>query len=711
MFPLPPRRRSGAHVTVEASAPAAPPSDRVRHDAFLRKVKERFQLAAEAESEIRQEALEDLDFYLGKQWPASIESDRLADQRPCLTINRLPQFIKQITNSQRENRPAIQVNPVGDGADQDTAEIYQGLTRHIEINSAADVAYDTAFEHAVIFGFGYFRVLTEYQDERSFDQEILIESIQNPFTVYLDPTAQKRDRSDAKWGFIVGDLLPDDYKAQYPHSELASLDEFSSLGDEGPLWFPGGKIRVAEYFEYEPEKATICELPDGSVVDQADLPAGVEPVQTRETERPRFHWYKLNAREVLDERVLAGRYLPVIGVYGEEINVNGKRVLRGVVRNQRDPQRQYNYMRSALVESIALAPKAPYVAEESQIEGHEQEWKNANVRAVAVLKYKAKTAGNNLLPPPQRNFGEAPIQAIAVAVAQADNDLKATAGIYDASLGERGPEQSGKAILARQKQGDVANFNFTDNLARSIKYLGKVLLDLEPKIYDRPGRVVRIVRPDETHETVTLNAPFVQKGLQKFYDLSTGRYDVTVSVGPSYQSKRQEAVASMVQLTQSYPQIMQIAGDLMVRNMDWPGASEIADRLKKTLPPALQEGDGQQMPIPPQVQTQLAQLTAMNQQLTAALNAATEDIKTKRLELESRERIAAMQAQASIVAAELRAKSSDAQALAKLDYESIQHRLELLHEAEQIGHEQEMAQPSAAEPQPPPAGQTEPQAA
>lgn len=390
---------------------------------------------------------------------------------------------------------------------------------------------------------------------------------------------------------------------------------------------------------------------------------------------------------------------------GDDIDVDGRRHVAGLLRHYKDPQRMYNYWISAATETIALAPKAPHVAAEGQLEGHEEEWRQSNVRNLAVLTYKPKAVDGAIVPPPQRQQFEPPIQAMSMMVRQADNDMKATTGIYDASLGQRGPDESGKAILARQKQSDLGTLNFVDNLSRSIRHSGRLLIDLIPHIYDVP-RIQRIVRPDGSVDQVGLfnsqtgiSADQVaslqlMQSIRKIYDLGLGRYDVTVSVGPSYQSKRQEAVSSMMALIQSYPNMMQAAGDLLVRNMDWPGAKDIADRLKKMLPPQLLDNPDQD-PKTQMLRLQ-SQLQAMMQQhavLVTQLNQATELIKSKRLDLESKERIAAMQSQVQLLTAEAKIRGEGALAALQAHLNAISNRLEKLHA--NLGIEQEDGEQSA----------------
>jgi hypothetical protein len=676
--------------------------ERVRK--FLTLARERFKLCEEAEFTNRAEALDDLKFRTGEQWPNDIQTQRVTDGRPCLTMNRIPQFVRQVTNEQRQQRPAIQVNPVGEGASIEVAEILQGMIRHIEYRSNADIVYDGGFEPCVIGGFGYWRLITEYLDGKSFDQEILLKRIKNPFTVYFDPTCAESDYSDARFAFIIEDLTAEEYKVQHPDSTLASLVEFSSIGNQAPGWASKETIRIAEYWHVEETKRELVRLEGGDVLDRTEydqIQVQKPPVvASRDVLDRRVMWSKINALEILEEREWPGTWIGIIPVLGDDLDVNGKRYLAGLVRNAKDPQRMYNYWISAATEVIALAPKAPYVGAEGQFEGHEGIWKQANVRNLAYLEYKPMALGGQAVPPPQRQVFEPPVQAIALMTRQADNDLKATMGLYDASLGQRGPEQSGKAILARQQQGSIATMNFADNLARAIRATGRLLIDLIPRIYDAP-RVQRIINPDQSVKRVgvynsktsgvadaqTALGMLQDKTIQKIYDVGTGIYDVTVSTGLSYQSKRQEAVASMMGLVQAYPTIMGLVGDLLVRQMDWPYAQEIADRLKKSLPPNLQEPPDDQDPAAV-AQTLRQQLQVMMQQheaLVGELNQISEVVRTKKLELESRERIGALQVQAQLMMAEAKIQGEAGLAMLKAMIADVQQRLTLLNEDKPVG--------------------------
>lgn len=674
---------------------------------LLSLARKRFQMSAAAENTLRMEMMEDLRFRAGDQWPDQIRADRVNDRRPILTINRLPQFIKQITNPQRQTRPSIQINPVGEGADKDTAEIIQGLIRHIENTSHAEVAYDEAFEDAVVMGRGWFRILTDYVDDGTFEQEIIVRRIPNQFAVYPDPATQELDYSDARFMFVVEDVPMDEYRELYGNAAAKSLELFQSVGDRQPDWFPEGKVRIAEYWYVEHKKREIALIrgEDGTTltVPMSQVPEGVEPVSTRTVNDRVVHFIKMNASEVLERKVWPGRWIPIVPVLGDEIDLNGRKDLVGIVRYARDPQRMYNFWVSAETEMIALAPRTPFIGAEGQFKGHEAEWKQANVKNFPYLEYVPKSLDGEQIPAPQRQQFEPPIRAIVEATKQSDNDLKAVIGLYDPSLGKATSEESGKAVLARQKQGETANVNFLDNMARALWHAGRIYLDLIPKVYDS-ARVLHITRADDTQKEVTINEPFQEKGVEKLYDLGVGRYNVTLSVGPNYATRRQEAVASMLQLVQAAPQMIPFIGDLMVGEMDWPVSGQIAARLKKMLPPQLQE-DENSMPVPPQVKAELEQAKQLVQQQHQVIEKLTQVIETKQIELraksndvqaklESDERREVMKANAGIAEAALKADNEkDAtlfeQATARLS-EAMEHLRSMQELDAQHKHEREM---------------------
>lgn len=676
-------------------------------ESLLKQAKDRFKLAGEAEEENRRLAKEDLEFRSGKQWPDDVVVDRQRDGRPCLVINRLPQFVQRVANDQRQNRPGIKVHPVNDGADEETAKLIQGLIRHIEYQSSADNAYDTAAESAATNGWGYFRILTDYASPKSFDQEILVKRIRDPFSVYFDPFAQEPDGSDANWAFVVDEMSRDEFKAKYPEAELTKSD-WKDLTKSDPDWFVNDGARIAEYFYREYEEREIALLGDGQVVMADAVPAGSVVQSTRKARVPVVKWCKLNGVEILEKNEWPGSYIPIIPVYGSELIVGGKRILEGLIRNAKDSQRMYNYWASAQTEMIALAPKAPFVGAEGQFEGHEAKWESANRRNLAFLEYKPVSLKGQPAPPPQRAMVEPPVQAISQARMMAADDLKATTGIYDAALGNQSAETSGIAIQSRTQQSETSNFHFMDNLARSMKHAGRIIVELIPFIYDTK-RTVQIVGEDGIRTKKIINEGREGQTANedgRIYDLTVGLYDVTIDVGPSYATKRQEAAASMAELARSIPQIGQAAPDLMVRAYDWPGAQDIADRLKKTLPPQLQDdGKGGQPQVPPQVQAQMQQMGQMIEGLTKALHAAHDTIDQKRVELESKERIeyAKIKSNETIELTKLDAK--DSIALLAAEIQATKHRLDLLNQAAPIGAPAPNSEPPQADAQSVPQGQ------
>lgn len=682
-------------------------------EGILEVARKRFELAVEAEREGRALALEDLKFSAGEQWPDAIKHSREMDSRPCLTINRIPQFIRQITNDQRQNRPAIKVSPVDDKADVDTAKIFQGLIRHIEYASNADTAYDTAFDSAVRIGFGFFRIVTDYCDPMSFEQEIKIKRVPDRFSAYLDTHFQEPDGSDANWGTVFETISKEDFKTQYPDSKLSNMNDWLALGSRLPAWIEQDSVRIAEYFykEYVPTK--IYQLSTGETIEASQLealgglPEGITVKAERDSVIPKIKWVKHNGLEILEQTDWPGKWIPIIPVLGEEVVIEGKRMLSGVVRFAKDPQRMINYWKSAETETIALAPRAPFIGFEGQFEGHEAKWNTANVKNHAYLEAKPITIAGQPVPLPQRNVFEPPVQAITQASMFAADDLKATTGIYDSALGAQGNEKSGIAIQRRNIQAQTSNFHFIDNLSKSIRHAGRIIVDLIPHIYDT-ARAVRILGEDGSEEVVKINQIFEHKGEDKNYDMSAGTYDVSVDTGPSFETKRQEAVASMVDMSGKFPQLMQVAGDIMVKNMDWPGSQDIADRIRKTLDPKLIDDPNQKKnPIPPEVQQQIQQMQQMIDQLTQAANAAHDELDQKTRELESKERIEMMKIQANAEIELARLGSKESIVMLNHQIAQIQQRLSLLqmdqpieieNESQEQGPDQAMNQANINQP-------------
>lgn len=633
------------------------------YDDLLATARERMSLCMDSDSDDRARAVDDLRFLAGEQWPAGAARQREIDGRPCMTFNRLPAFLRQVTNDQRQNTPGIKVHPVDSGADVETAEVIQGLIRHIEYSSDADVAYDTAVNSAAACGRGVFRLLTEYESPDSFNQVIRFKRERNPLNVYIDPYSQSPDGSDMRFAFINDTMSKEEFKRQYPDAKATDGITIQALGDSANRWMPEGQVTVAEYYWIDEKKATLVMLSDGSSGYKEDLDeevaaaAGITIVAERTTTRRVVRWAKITACDVLEEAEIPCKWIPVFPVYGEELDVEGKVTRKGLVRDAKDPSQMYNFWMTSATEEVALRPKTPYIGAEGQFEVDKTKWATANAKTYPYIQYKPVTLGGVMAPPPQRQaMADVPVGVLQMAMHAVD-DLKATTGIHDASLGARGNETSGRAILARQREGDVSNFHFTDNLNRAVRHAGRCIVDMIPRIYDT-ARVVRIRGEDESMSSAQINQPVMDEQgavVRVLNNLTIGKYDVTISAGPSYTTQRQEAAEGMSNLAQAWPKLMDIAGDKVVENLDWPGAEGIADRIKRTIPPQI-TGDGEegQQEVPPQVAQQLQQLQQALEQATQELQDAQSGLAKARIDAQSRIEVAQINAQSRQDAEELK---------------------------------------------------------
>ena len=603
-------------------------------------MRSRLTMAQAAYSDSREDELDDLRFMAGSpdnqwQWPADVLSTRGSVQgqtinaRPCLTINKLPQHVRQVTNEQRQNRPNGKVIPADDNADVQVAEIFNGVVRHIEYMSDADVAYDTACDNQVTYGEGYIRLLTEYCNDDTFDQDIKIGRVRNAFSVYMDPTIQDPCGSDAEWCFITEDILKSEYERLFPDATPISTLYSQGVGDQGiSSWLQEDTIRIAEYFYnvYEPE--TLHLYPNNQTA-KANSPEDKQlkemygkPLRTRKVDRKKVMWMKTNGFDILDEREWSGKYIPVVRVIGNEFEVDGQIYISGLVRNAKDAQRMYNYWTSQEAEMLALAPKAPFIGYGGQFEGYENQWKTANTTNWPYLEVNPDVTdgAGGVLPLPMRAQPPLPQTGLIQAKMGAGEDIKATTGQYDASLGQQGNERSAKAIVAREKQGDVGTYHYVDNLARAIRYITRQIVDMIPKIYDTQ-RIARIIGADGEVSMVKMDPTQAEPVrevrdetgalIEKIYNPGVGTYDVMVTTGPGYMTKRQEALDAMSQILQSNPSLWAVAGDLFVKNMDWPGAQEMADRFRKILDPKVLATDDES----PEMVAAQQQMEVMAQEL------------------------------------------------------------------------------------------------
>jgi hypothetical protein len=646
----------------------------------LSTARDRLSMAISAYSESREDELDDLRFYAGSpdnqwQWPADVLATRGAVQgqtinaRPCLTINKLPQHVHQITNDQRQNRPSVKVIPVDDNADVEVAEIFNGMIRHIEYISDADVAYDTACENQVAYGEGYIRILTEYCDDDTFDQDIKIARVRNSFSVYMDPLIQDPCGSDAKWCFITEDLSKDEYARLFPNASPISTLETLGIGDQNlSQWLNTDTIRIAEYFYCDYERKKLNLYPgnvtafEGTPEDKQLKAVYGTPKKSREADIKKIKWCKINGYEILEEQEWAGSCIPVVRVIGNEYEVEGRIYISGLVRNAKDAQRMYNYWTSQEAEMLALAPKAPFIGYGGQFEGYETQWKTANTNNWPYLEVNPDvTDGQGAsLPLPQRAQPPMASSGLMNAKLGASEDIKSATGQYNASLGQTSNERSGKAILARQREGDVGTYHYQDNLARAVRHIGRQCVDLIPKIYDTQ-RIARIIGLDGETKMVKID-PTQQEPVRKIqnqegividkiYNPSVGKYDVVVATGPGYATKRQEALEAMAQLLQGNPQLWAVAGDLFVKNMDWPGAQEMAKRFAKTIDPKLM-GDAEDNPALQAAQQQMQAMAAELDQLHQMLQNVGKSMEAQDMERKDYEaKIKAFDAETKRIAA------------------------------------------------------------
>ncbi len=602
-------------------------------------------------------SLEDVNFCsVDNQWPSDVRAARQG--RPSLATDRLNAQVKQITNAQRENRPACTVHAVNGEADEDTANVIQGMMRHIEYQSGADMAYDEAMEWQVRAGIGYFRILTAYE-KNSFDQKVCIESVNNPFMVFPDPTYQKLDGSDLEYCFILTYMTKEEFKREFPNSKLSTFDYQGWLGlnNRLPEWFSedAKSCVVAEYFEKSYESVQLVHLSSGETKRKDECSAKeLKKVDAERTlQEPVIKWYKLGALEILEETEWPGSYIPIIPVFGDPLLEDGNRIYSGLIRNAKEQQMMLNTVITATIEMIARAPKNPYLVPEGAIGDQAENWANVNVLDLPYLTYQPFAAdGVTPLPIPQRETAEPPIQGMLSMLNVLENSIKSTNSMYDPQMGQKmSNDQSGMAIKALQQQGNIASYHFSDNLNRAIRLCGHMLLDLFPKIYSEK-RVIRIVGIDDKHSLVQINGipsdpdninGMDENGVRKVFDITVGEYDVCVDSGPSYQTRRAENLNKLLELAGKDPQLMAVAGDLIASQMDFPAAPELVKRLEKVLPPQLQPQADQNRPDPSVLQQQLTEAHQVISQMTEALQKETQLADKEQQTLQLKLKIAQME--------------------------------------------------------------------
>jgi hypothetical protein len=549
--------------------------------------------------DVYQRSSEDIAFALGKQWPDKIKKQREQDNRPCLTENRMLTFVNQVVNQIRQARPSIIPKPVDDKADTETAEVLRGVIRNIETTSDADSVYDTAARNSVMGGIGWIRIRTDYADYDSFDQEILLERIQNSASVYLDPMHQRQDGSDARYGFVYDNIDKDEFERLYPKA--------STEGFKSSEWYSDNQVRVAEYFYKDVEDKDLVEYElqtirgvERGVSLKDKLPLGAVVIRERKTQVTKIKYAKVTELDILEEGEFPGDFIPLVPVYGFEVFNDGKREFYSLIHAAKDPQRMLNYWKSTATEVVALQPKAPYIGLKGQFASYPEIWANANRENYPFLEADPveDSQGNPLPILPQRQQPPTTSGGMMQEAMMSADAIKASLGMFDASLGAQSADISGKAIISRQMQGDNATFHFVDNLSIAIRHVGRILIGIIPLIYSGQ-RIVRILGEDGTESMVPLNRPVVKQGkgyriagpndgnIMDAISFDAGRYDVVVEVGASYATKRQELANAIVEIARVNPEIMNVAGDLFVKALDVPNADDIAERIRATMPPEL----------------------------------------------------------------------------------------------------------------------------
>jgi hypothetical protein len=585
-------------ISATDSDPKAKPAD------VIKEARDRLQAAWDADKDNRQEAATDLRFLAGDQWPDVVRRQREAKGRPMLTINRLPQFLRQVTNPIREADLAIKTAPVDGQSDPKIAKIFDGLIKQIEYQSSAKAVYAQAAEHQCACGIGWFQIVQRYVDDSVFDQELAIVGIQSPLSVYDDPAAVLPDRSDSMWRHITEMVPTATFKAKWPKAKHEGLDKPSDGAESALFWSDRDGVRVSHYWRKVPVTKRLGLTQGGETVDVTKMDdlmkrmMGV--VKERDCEAYKIEMFVVSGSEVLEGPYeWAGKYFPHIPVIGSEIPVENGVYRYGTIRFARDPQQLYNYSRTAAAESIAMAAKSPYIGTAKQIAKFQEMWNTANTENRPYLLYEP----DPLHPGPPKREPPADVPMAHINEAQtAAEDMKGTTGIYDASLGGKSNETSGVAINQRQVQGDTANYHYADNLQRSLEYCGRVLIDLIPKVYDNE-RVIRILGDDEAEEFVPINRVVMgQDGVPVVMnDLSTGRFDIRVTIGRSAATKRLETAQFMSEFVKQLDPNQRLAVmDLVAQNIDAPGAEEIAKRLRNMVPQGLLvDPDDPQAPQPP----------------------------------------------------------------------------------------------------------------
>lgn len=603
-------------------------------ESVLDRAKRNASHAKEMWNEVYNKAREDLRFLSddpSAQWDTQDYETRTNRKKPVLTVDQLMQYVNTVTNNIRMNTPSINVIPNDQDADEVLAEIFKGRIKDIEHQSKADDAYDTAVHSAIKCSIGFIRIDHQYKDDASFEQEIVIKRVVNPFSYLLDPNSIEADGSDAEWAVVIDELTEEQFAQQYPGEQPISFDLDFGRTTSGNK--QQNTINIIEYFEIEREYKTVGMTETGDIEEVME---GKTYRRTRKLEKRIVHRYKMSGEKILEATTFPGKYIPIVPVYGEEAWEAGQRKLNSLIRRAKDAQRMFNYWKTMEAELLIRAPKATAIAPVGTTEDFADDW--INPEKAAVLRYTAKQAPNGqFLPAPQLTPPPQVPVAISQASIQSQNDIKTTLGLYNAYVGDKSNETSGVAINARKIQGDAAVYHFGDNLVRSIAQCGRILVSMIPVIDSEP-KLVRVIGEEGDTKLVGVNGA-IAEGQQQTFDLSRGQYSVRVTTGGSTPTMRQEAALLFKDIVTAQPDMMAVVGDLMFKYQDFPGAQAVSERLKAILRPEIKAAtEGGENP-------EMQQMQAQNQQLMQAIQQLQAEMQSKQAELEIKQQEIAIKAQ------------------------------------------------------------------
>lgn len=680
---------------------------------IVNEAKRRFKRCVDWEAYTRRLFLDDMKFANGDadnfwQWPNSVRQNRDVDERPCVTVNRVRQHNLNIINDAKQNKPSISIKPTGDGATLKAAQTFESVVRYIERKSKANTHYDQASMFQVTAGYAVLGVVSDYADDDSFDQELFIEGKRDPLCVYFDPDAKQIDRADGMFAFEFDDMPKDVFARKFP--KFKDKANHTPLG-RGDDWITEDHVRVCGYWRIVEDADKLIQMKDPStgeirVQRSSDLPAELvkmlladETTRTRDIKRRTVEWYLVIGDEIAEKKVgkdaWPGKRIPLVPVIGEEVIIAGVYDRKGHTRAMKDPQRIYNYWSSSVIEFAALQTKIRFMAPAQAIEGYETYWSDANKVNFAILPYNHIDGDGRELKPPIPIPAPVMPDAYMKGMMVASEELRMVTGQYQSDMGEPGNETSGRAIQQRQRQGDTATYHFIDNLAIAIRSIGEILVDVIPKFYDTP-RVMRIVAKDGTESDIKLDpqaaeAHAVEQANDEadaavIFNPNVGKYAVESDIGPAYATQRQEAFNAFTQILTQAPDLVHLIGDLMFMAADFPMAEQVAERLKRMVPP---QALGQESPQMKAAAGEIANLQAMINHLAQQLS----DAHTKAESQESKDQIEAYNAvtkRLDVMMAQMVNPRDMAQMLHDLMRD--EHQTQLGARAATQGHEQALEQ-------------------